>query len=153
MKLENHVVFITGGASGIGLALARELLERHNTVIVSGRNPSKLAEAKRNHPRLHTLESDATAAPQSKGAIDSIVGQFGRLTMLVNNAGVMRSWDVLHENDAAHLEEVARKTVRGMARDQFEIPIGESRMLRIMERIAPALIEQRLLGLLDRRHA
>ncbi len=246
MKLEDHVVFITGGGSGIGLALARGFLERNNTVIVSGRNAAKLAEVKRSNRGLHTMESDVTDFAQSKSAIDSIVKQFGRLNILVNNAGVMLSWDILRENDPAHLaavdrevvtnfvapikltmlalpvllqqkdaavvnvasglayvpvgrypvycatkaaihsfskslrhqlertrvrvfdvlpprtstdlnaemkksktsaEAVAKEMLRGMARDQHEIPIGESKTLHMMERIAPAFIERKLLGL------
>jgi short-subunit dehydrogenase involved in D-alanine esterification of teichoic acids len=174
------------------------------------------------------------------------VSQFGRLNVLVNNAGVILSWDILRENDAEHLEAidrevainylapikmtmlalpallheqeaavvniasgvayapiarypvycgtkaalhsfskslrhqlesthvrvfdvlpprtatdlnpemrrsktsaetVAKKILRGMEKNRYEIPIGESRTLRAMERIAPRFIERRLLGL------
>src|ERR1700727_2584366 len=46
MKLDGNTILITGGASGIGLALAGELQKRGNTVIITGRNLTKLEKAK-----------------------------------------------------------------------------------------------------------
>ena len=48
MDLSKNTVFITGGASGIGLALATEFLSLQNNVIVCGRNPEKLESVKNN---------------------------------------------------------------------------------------------------------
>ena len=50
MKLSNRTILITGGTSGIGLELARQLLARGNTVIVPGRDQEKLDAAKRTLP-------------------------------------------------------------------------------------------------------
>ena len=56
MKLEERTVLITGGPSGIGLELAKQLHERGNAVIVTGRDQEKLDTAKRaapRHPYVH----------------------------------------------------------------------------------------------------
>jgi uncharacterized oxidoreductase len=55
MKLEKKTVLITGGTSGIGLELAKQLLQRGNTVIVTGRDQEKLDAAKRALPGVHTF--------------------------------------------------------------------------------------------------
>ena len=46
MKLSNNAVFITGGASGIGFALAKSFLELKNTVIICGRNSENYSKSK-----------------------------------------------------------------------------------------------------------
>ena len=52
MELNKNTVFIMGGASGIGLALAEEFLNYENTVIICGSNPDKLELAKERYPVL-----------------------------------------------------------------------------------------------------
>jgi NADPH:quinone reductase-like Zn-dependent oxidoreductase len=54
MKLTGNTVLVTGGASGIGLAIAERFLQAGSTVIICGRRPDKLQEAQQKHPALHT---------------------------------------------------------------------------------------------------
>ncbi len=58
MKLEKKTVLITGGTSGIGLELAKQLLQRGNIVIVTGRDQGRLDATKRSLPGVHTFRSD-----------------------------------------------------------------------------------------------
>ena len=95
MKLENHVVLITGGGSGIGLALARGFLERKNTVIAAGRRAARLAQAKEANPGLHVIECDVTDEAQTRAALDRIQRDYGRLSILVNNAGIANNMNVV----------------------------------------------------------
>ncbi len=58
MQLANHTVLITGGSSGIGLALAARLRSEGNEVIVCGRRSDALAAAQAKVPGLHTFVAD-----------------------------------------------------------------------------------------------
>ena len=60
MELKNNTILITGGTSGIGIELARQLIARGNTVIVTGRDAGRLEKAKQTLPQVHTLQSDAS---------------------------------------------------------------------------------------------
>ena len=60
MKLSDNTVFITGGASGIGFALAKGFLELKNTVIICGRNSGKLKRVKERFPDIHVIPCDVT---------------------------------------------------------------------------------------------
>jgi len=88
MKLSSHTVLITGGASGIGLALAERFLRAGSDVIVCGRREEKLREAKGRHPRLHTRVCDVADASERVALWEWAGHEFPRLNVLVNNAGV-----------------------------------------------------------------
>ncbi|GKU77429.1 SDR family NAD(P)-dependent oxidoreductase [Paenibacillus sp. L3-i20] len=53
-----HTVLITGGASGIGLALTEDFLQRGNHVIIIGQNEEKLKQLKTKHPSLSTYSTE-----------------------------------------------------------------------------------------------
>ena len=60
MKINNNTVLITGGATGIGLALAESLLELGNEVIICGRRKERLIEAQNKHPDIHIKVCDVS---------------------------------------------------------------------------------------------
>jgi NAD(P)-dependent dehydrogenase (short-subunit alcohol dehydrogenase family) len=62
MKTTGNTVLITGGATGIGFALAEAFLGAGNEVIICGRRRGKLAEARKKLPGLHVLACDVAAA-------------------------------------------------------------------------------------------
>ena len=76
MKLENRTILITGGTSGIGFELARQLIARRNTVIVTGRDPRKLQEAKSSLPAVQTIQSDASKAEEIDALFRQVTAQF-----------------------------------------------------------------------------
>ncbi|MDB5150190.1 MAG: short-chain dehydrogenase/reductase [Mucilaginibacter sp.] len=98
MKLTNKTILITGGATGIGFALAQALSAQNNQVIITGRRLDKLVEAQQANPGLLYYQSDITA-PES---IDQLFEQIKRdgivLDVLYNNAGVIEVWDVAKQN-------------------------------------------------------
>ncbi len=106
MKFENRTVLITGGTSGIGLELATQLLQRRNTVIVTGRDPDKLAAAKDSLPSLHIVTSDIGDPDAIRKLHQNVLSQFPALDTLINNAGIMRN---LNLNQGRTLEDVTRE--------------------------------------------
>jgi uncharacterized oxidoreductase len=91
MKLEGRTVLITGGSSGIGFELAKQLIARRNTVVITGRNPLKLAEAKSSLPEVHTFQSDAGNPEEIQSLREHVLADFPALDTLINNAGIMRN--------------------------------------------------------------
>ena len=90
MKLTGNTIFITGGGSGIGRALAEELHQRGNQVIISGRRKSALDETLSAHPGMASIELDVRDLHSIQRAAQQLVRNFPRLNVLVNNAGIMR---------------------------------------------------------------
>jgi len=91
MKMSGRTVLITGGTSGIGLELARQLMGRGNTVIVTGRDRAKLEAAQRAVPDIHAWQSDVSDPASIETLLDTVSGRFPMLDTLVNNAGAMRN--------------------------------------------------------------
>lgn len=91
MKLEHRTILITGGTSGIGHEFARQLLERGNTVIVTGRDEQKLEDSRRALPGAHTVRSDAGDPEAIEELHADVLERFPGLDVLVNNAGIMRN--------------------------------------------------------------
>jgi uncharacterized oxidoreductase len=97
MKQTNQKVLITGGSSGIGLALAKKFLENNNTVIITGRDLGKLEKVKAENPKINFFQSDVTSDPDVRKLAESIDQQFGGIDVLVNNAGIMLLLDTGNE--------------------------------------------------------
>ena len=125
MKLEKKTVLITGGTSGIGLELAKQLLQKGNTVIVTGRDQEKLDAAKQALPGIHTFKSDVSDPTAIADLYASVLAQFPALDTLINNAGVMRN---LNLNQARDLNDVTR-----------EIEINLNGPVRMVQQFLPHL--------------
>ncbi len=91
MKLTGNTILITGGGSGIGEEMARQLLKRNNTVIVTGRSKSKLDQFKKQFPEVTTIISDVSQVTQIQALYDNVTQEFPHLNILINNAGIMKS--------------------------------------------------------------
>ncbi len=93
MDLKNNTILITGGSSGIGLELSKELVKRNNTVIICGRSLDKLQEAKNQIPELHVFQCDIASSEQCKELINKVVQLFPQLNVLINNAAIVHKTD------------------------------------------------------------
>lgn len=81
------VVLITGGTSGIGLALAEAFLEQGSDVAVCGRSEAALDRFSRAHPQALAIRADVTIGEARTAMLDAVAERFGRLDVLINNAG------------------------------------------------------------------
>jgi 3alpha(or 20beta)-hydroxysteroid dehydrogenase len=91
-QLENHVVLVTGANRGQGRAIAEHLLSIGATVAIGARNHSQAQEVVREmeSSRALAVQLDVTKEEEWKSAVDLVVKNFGRIDVLVNNAGILK---------------------------------------------------------------
>ena len=85
--MAGKVWFITGASRGFGLELAKAALETGDAVVATARNPNTIDNAIGKNDRLATLQLDVTSERQAHEAVDGALKQFGRIDVLVDNAG------------------------------------------------------------------
>jgi uncharacterized oxidoreductase len=93
MKISENTVLITGGATGIGYAMAKSFLEAGNEVIICGRREKRLLEVQKKHPDLHVKVCNVAAEADRIMLVEWVTDKFSNLNILVNNAGVQRDID------------------------------------------------------------
>jgi NAD(P)-dependent dehydrogenase (short-subunit alcohol dehydrogenase family) len=82
-----RVWFITGASRGIGALIAEAALADGNAVVAAGRNAAAIAERLGESPALLPVALDVTSEAQAKAAVQAAIEKFGRVDVLVNNAG------------------------------------------------------------------
>jgi NAD(P)-dependent dehydrogenase (short-subunit alcohol dehydrogenase family) len=82
-----RVWFITGASRGIGALIAEAALADGNAVVAAGRNVSAIVERLGTSPALLPVALDVTDEAQAKAAVQAAIEKFGRIDVLVNNAG------------------------------------------------------------------
>lgn len=93
MNITGNTILITGGATGIGFALAEALLNEDNEVIICGRREHKLREAKRKFPEIHVKRFNVSKEEERQKLFHWVTSNFSDLNILVNNAGIQRQFD------------------------------------------------------------
>ncbi len=96
MHTNGHKVLITGGASGIGLALAKRFHAAGNTVVLAGRRADALAEAASALPGAQTEVADITQSTDRARLLHA----HGDTSVLVNNAGIQINRPLLEQTEA-----------------------------------------------------
>lgn len=89
MKLTNNTVFITGGTSGIGRALAEAFHRRGNQVIIAGRRQALLDEITRANPGMDSVQLDINDPSQIQEVARNVIARHPSVNVIINNAGIM----------------------------------------------------------------
>ena len=84
---DRQVWFITGAGRGLGVDIAKAALAAGHAVIATGRDAKKVAAAIGDHPGLLAVKLDVTRPDDAQVAVDAAIEKFGRIDVLVNNAG------------------------------------------------------------------
>ncbi len=126
MKLSGNTILITGGASGIGSELTKQLTTLGNTILITGRDQVKMDRAKAAFSNIHTFRSDVSDPEAIATLYEKVTKQFPELNILINNAGIMRKINV--HATAGSLEDITR-----------EIEINLSGPIRMVKQFLPHL--------------
>ena len=94
MRLKDKVAIVTGGSSGIGLAAARRLAAEGARIVIASQNKERIEAAaervrKEDGVDVLGLECDVSSEAQVGAVVDATFERFGRLDVVVNNAGMM----------------------------------------------------------------
>ncbi|WP_165968787.1 SDR family oxidoreductase [Arthrobacter crusticola] len=106
MELQGLKVLLTGGGSGVGLELARQLVAAGSDVLITGRDEGRLDAAATQIPGLRTLAADLARAEDLPRMVDAALSQLGGLSLLVNNAGIQLNYHLATRPVAQVLADV-----------------------------------------------
>src|SRR3982751_5721212 len=84
---KKQVWLITGAGRGLGVDIAKAALAAGHAVVGTGRDPNKVKTAIGDHANLLALKLDVTRLEDAERAVDETVKKFGRIDVLINNAG------------------------------------------------------------------
>jgi len=136
MNISNNTILITGGSSGVGLALAKEFLKHNNVVIICGRSAQRLEQARLLNPKLRTIECDVSDDLSTLKMVNTILKDYPQLNMIVNNAGLM------------HLHDVAKNTL-ALGFQKNEIMTNIYGTISLCDRFIPHLQKQKQAAIIN----
>lgn len=113
-RLDGRLALVTGSSTGIGKALAQGLAEAGARVVLNGRDPVRLEQARAQLSdkglAVFARAFDVTDAAASQAAVDAIEKEIGAIEILVNNAGIQRRAP-FHEFPLAQWREIMSTNV------------------------------------------
>ncbi|OZD69905.1 short-chain dehydrogenase [Rhodococcus sp. 06-1059B-a] len=109
-----RVIVVTGAGSGLGRAMATGLLNVGHRVVLVGRTRSSLDEVAEGHDRADVLECDVSVPDSVKRLFEGVVADFGRLDVLVNNAGTFGPSGSIDEVDPADWSQTVATNLTGV---------------------------------------
>jgi short-subunit dehydrogenase len=87
MKVKDKIAIVTGASSGIGFATAKLLAKEGAKVVLAARSIDKLKALEKQLPNSLAIQTDTTDEKQIKTMVEKTVSHFGRVDILINNAG------------------------------------------------------------------
>ena len=115
---EKKVWFITGAGRGMGVDIAKAALAAGYSVVATGRDPERVSAAIGDSDDLLTVKLDVTDTADAQAAVEAAVDRFGRIDVLVNNAGNF---------NAGFFEEIAPEDFRGQIETTLFGPVNVTR--------------------------
>jgi NAD(P)-dependent dehydrogenase (short-subunit alcohol dehydrogenase family) len=113
---DGKVWFITGCSTGLGRDLARAVLERGDRVVVTARDPASVRDLVAGRAgQAIALALDVTDREQAEAAVRDAIAAFGRIDVLVNNAGI-GYFGAIEESEEAEVRRMFEVNVFGLAR-------------------------------------
>lgn len=116
MKTTGNTILVSGGGSGIGLALAQRWHDAGNSVIITGRNAAKLDAAIAGRANMSAISLDVTDADAIAAFAKEVVAKHPALNVLVNNAGIMSTEDASAKRDLTQAEATVVTNILGPIR-------------------------------------
>ncbi|MGJ5155296.1 MULTISPECIES: SDR family NAD(P)-dependent oxidoreductase [unclassified Bradyrhizobium] len=108
-----RVWFITGASRGFGALVAQRALDRGDAVVATARNPKAIVDRIGAHPDLLALALDVTRESEAVAAAQAAIDRFGRIDVLLNNAG-FGLMGAVEETSQEEIEAVFRTNVFGL---------------------------------------
>ncbi len=117
--LPQKIVLITGATSGIGKATAKVFAKQGYNLIITGRRQKRLDEIKKKYSnkyvvKIKSLCFDVRDLNACKAAIASLKGDWKKIDILINNAGLASGLDPIHEGDIKDWETMLDTNVKGL---------------------------------------
>lgn len=114
VRLDGRVAIITGSSKGLGFAMAKEFAASGANVAILARNPDGLAEAKAAASegasgRVETFQCDVAKADDINRTFAAVVGTFGKVDIVINNAGLSRAMPSTQITDEIWHEDLELK--------------------------------------------
>jgi NAD(P)-dependent dehydrogenase (short-subunit alcohol dehydrogenase family) len=117
---DTKVYFITGAARGMGIDIAKAALEAGHRVVATARDAAKVTQVLGEHEDLLAVSLDITDEAAAQAAVDAAVARFGRIDVLINNAGIFV---------AGYFEEISPAQLRQQMETNFFGPLNITRAI------------------------
>ena len=107
---------VTGASRGIGFAIAKILSKNGAVVIMTGKNQTRLKESAAKIPNGFGIQGDIRKKNDVKNIVDKIIRKYGKLDILINNAGIFPKIKQLHQIDEDEWNDVLDINLTGQFR-------------------------------------